>query len=64
MDMEGEMAAAEEDEVDRFAARLRNPDLRRKRSSSGSGGSYSEEEPLQNGGDINLQVRHSSTNLR
>jgi len=63
MDVDGENAAADEDEVDRFAARLRNPELRRKRSSSGSGGSYSEDEVLHNDGDINLQVRKVITKV-
>ncbi|XP_065338833.1 uncharacterized protein LOC135938820 isoform X2 [Cloeon dipterum] len=57
MDVGGGVAAADEDEVDRFAARLRNPKLRRKRSSSGSGGSYTEDEIPNHDGDINLQLR-------
>lgn len=58
MDVDRETSNAEEDEVDRFAERLRNPNLRRKRSSSGSGESYTEDEILQNDGDINLQVQN------
>ncbi|XP_059476365.1 uncharacterized protein LOC132197235 isoform X2 [Neocloeon triangulifer] len=57
MDVGGGVAAADEDEVDRFAARMRNPVLRRKRSSSGSGESYTEDEMPLNNGDINLQLR-------
>jgi len=56
MDVDGDAAQEDEDEVDRFAERMRNPNLRRKRLSSGSGESYTEDEILQNDGDINLQV--------